>query len=128
MYPLVILAGSARSPYGENISTLYVTHRDSYFRLVFATSANVGQKNIEDFMVATFFCNQPHIVSFQRETCTSIWEQTCWLMRTDIRPPSKIGVSPLQVFEEEVFCWKTIKIKNYVLSIYFRDIIVYLQI
>ncbi|MED3831571.1 hypothetical protein P4575_27675, partial [Priestia megaterium] len=42
-----------------------LTHHATYFSLVFATSANVGRKNVEDFTVATFFCNQPHIFSFQ---------------------------------------------------------------
>jgi len=43
MYPPVILAGSTRSPYGENISILYVDSHTTYFSLVLATSASVGR-------------------------------------------------------------------------------------
>jgi len=44
MYPPVLLADSTRSPYGENISILYVdSPRYTYFSLMFATSASVGR-------------------------------------------------------------------------------------
>ncbi|PEU06874.1 fibronectin [Bacillus cereus] len=34
-------------------------------------------------------------------------------MPTDIHLPPKIGVLPLHIFEEGVFCWKTIKYTMY---------------